>query len=85
MNRLIVVSVIAGGLFAGSSGFAADSQRTWSTKRQYFTQVVGCMKKRMAADKGISYNQAAKVCKDQVTRQHDGPEAGPLVAADTQH
>jgi hypothetical protein len=36
----------------------------------------------MANDKNISYNQAAKICKEEVSKQTVGADAGPLVAAD---
>jgi hypothetical protein len=43
------------------------------------------MKKRMAADRYISYNEAARACKEQVNRQFDAANSGPLVAADVKH
>jgi hypothetical protein len=43
------------------------------------------MRKRMANDKYVSYNQAAKLCKDEVTKQLDASDTGPLVAADTKN
>lgn len=90
MNRLptaIVPAVIAiaGSVLGFSTSVAADPGHSFAAKRQFASQVIGCMRKRMAGDKYISYNQAAKMCKDEVTKQNDGADAGPLVAVDTKH
>ncbi len=89
MNRLPAVIAIAGGVMAtsvmtGLPAFGADSTHTLPSKRQFVSQVINCMRKRMAVDKNISYNQAAKFCKDEVTRLAAGPDSGTLVA-DTKH
>jgi hypothetical protein len=89
MNRLPAVIVpaviaIAGSLSGFSTSLAADPGHSFAAKRQFASEIVGCMRKRMAADKYISYNQAAKTCKDEVTKQNDGADAAPLVA-DTKH
>jgi len=68
-----------------SAAFAADAPHSLAAKRQYASQVIGCMRKRMANDKYVSYNQAAKICKDEVTKQLDASDTGPLVAADTKN
>jgi hypothetical protein len=85
MKRLPVVMTIAGSLLASSVTLAADPLHSFSAKRQFAVQVIGCMRKRMSNDKYISYNQAAKDCKQEVTRQADVTPTGPLVAADTKH
>ena len=90
MNRLPVVIAIAASMLGGltaigsSTALAADpAHSSWSAKRQFASQVINCMRKRMANDKYISYNQAAKICKDEVSKQTVGGDAaGPLVAAD---
>jgi hypothetical protein len=41
------------------------------------------MKKRMSSDRLISYNGAAKLCKDEVARRFENASPGPLVAADS--
>lgn len=46
-----------------------------------YTQIISCMKKRMAANQLLSYNQAAKDCKARVLLRGNAP-SGPLVAAD---
>jgi hypothetical protein len=83
MNRLLLVVAIAGTVIGTSTALAADPGHSFSAKRQFASQVVSCMRKRMASDKYISYNQAAKICKDEVAKQLDGSDAGPLVAADS--
>ncbi len=90
MNRLPAVIAIAGGVMAssamtGSPALGADSTHSLSSKRQFVGQVINCMRKRMAVDKSISYNQAAKLCKVEVAQHEIGPAAGTLVAADTKH
>ena len=71
--------------FAATQAWAVDSiaARPPMTKRQMVGQIIDCMKKRMYADRAISYNEAAKVCKNQVARQNDASASGALVAADT--
>lgn len=83
MNRLTAVVAIAGTVLGTSTALAAYPPRSISAKRQFASQVVSCMKKRMASDKYISYNKAAKICKDEVTKLLDGTDGGPLVAADS--
>jgi len=86
-----VVIVLGGSLLGLSLGstipaaFAADASHSLAAKRQYASQVIGCMRKRMANDKYISYNQAVKICKDEVSKQLDSSDTGPLVAADTKN
>jgi hypothetical protein len=83
MNRLTLVVAVAGTVWGAPTAFAADPLHSFSAKRQFASQVISCMRKRMASDKYVSYNQAAKICKDEVTKQLEGGDAGPLVAADT--
>jgi hypothetical protein len=86
MNRLPIVIAIAGSMLGGltaiGSSTALASHTSWSAKRQFASQVINCMRKRMANDKYISYNQAARICKDEVSKQTVGADTGPLVAAD---
>lgn len=53
-----------------------------AAKRLFAREVIGCMKTRMRADRRLSYNQAAKDCKEYVARQPDGRAREPLVASD---
>ena len=70
-------------MFAETQSLAADSvaQQTM-TKRQMFIKAVSCMKQRMSTDRGISYNAAAKACKDQISEQSGNLASGTLVASD---
>jgi hypothetical protein len=80
LNRMMTVIAMAGLLLVAAQAVAADPGQPALTRRQMVTQIIGCMKKRMSASRTISYNEAAKVCKDQL-KQSDS--SGPLVAADT--
>lgn len=88
MNRMPVAAItlgilaISAGILAVSPVFAADhAGQAPMSKRELAGQIVGCMKRRMSADRYISYNQAAKDCKAQVLGRR---EASPtLVASDT--
>lgn len=84
MNRALMMIAVTSAIFAGEQAFAVDSidQPTMS-KRHMIGQIVGCMKKRMAADKTTSYNEAAKACKDQINRQISNSPSGALVTSDT--
>jgi hypothetical protein len=82
MNRIITVIAITSVTFVTARALADDSAgQSRMTKRQLFAQVVGCMKKRMSASNTISYNEALKVCKDQIRSQGDNPSR-TLVASD---
>jgi hypothetical protein len=82
MNRIPVVIAMLGALLAGSQSSAVDlKNESLATKRLAANKVIDCMRKRMSKDRSISYNEAARVCKQEVTSQLDSP--GALVAADT--
>lgn len=83
MNCVLVVIAMTGAVFWGAQALAVDSipQPTMS-KRQIIVQIVGCMKKRMSTDKTISYNEAAKACKERLNKQSDNSISGTLVASD---
>jgi hypothetical protein len=84
MNRLLTIVAATGVIFAGAQALAADSVRqSTMSKRQVIVQIVGCMKKRMAANKSSSYNEAMKACKDQINKEGDTLASGALVASDT--
>ena len=84
MNRIVTVIALSGLVFASTRALAADppSQSPMS-KRQVVARVVGCMKKRMAANKNSSYNEAMKVCKEQIRKENDNSPGGTLVASDS--
>jgi hypothetical protein len=83
MTRLSLAIALGTAVLASTQASANDWKgQPLSTKRQVVAQVIDCMKKRMSGDRSISYNEAAKVCKNEVNRRFDNA-AGPLVAADT--
>jgi hypothetical protein len=83
MERASLAIATAVAVLASTHAFADDWKgQSLATKRQVVSQVVDCMRKRMSSDRAISYNQAAKVCKDEVNRRYDAASAGPLVAAE---
>jgi hypothetical protein len=84
MKHVVTVVALAGLIFAGTQALAADStsQPTMS-KRKTIAQMVGCMRKRMSANRSISYNDSMKACKDQMNKKNDNLPSGALVASDT--
>jgi hypothetical protein len=83
MNRAVTAVALTSAIFVGTPALAADStsQPTMS-KRQMIVQIVGCMRKRMSANKSSSYNEAMKACKDQINKQSDNLPSAALVASD---
>jgi hypothetical protein len=84
MNRALTITAMAGAIFVSGQAFPVDSTgQPAMGRRQMAVQIVGCMKKRMAADKLISYNEAAKACKGQISKRSANSPPGTLVASDT--
>jgi hypothetical protein len=84
MNRLSTVMVMTGAIFVGQQALADDLVNPPAlSKRQMISAMIDCMKKRMSADRAISYHEAAKVCKEDIKRD-DGPSSSALVASDSQ-
>ncbi len=83
MNHVLTALAMTG-LLIGAQALAVDStgQPTMS-KRQLIAQMVGCMRKQMSANNTISYNEAMKACKDQISKQTDNSASRTLVASDT--
>jgi hypothetical protein len=85
MNRLPIVIASAGAIFVGSQALAIDSvNQSTMSKRQMIAQIVGCMKRRMSANKDSSYKEAMKACRDQINKERDNSPTGAFVASDTQ-
>jgi hypothetical protein len=83
MNRALPMITMTCAMFTGAPALAVDSVRPPTmTKRQMIVQTVSCMRKRMSASKTISYNDAAKACKNQIDKQRDNSTSGALVASD---
>jgi hypothetical protein len=83
MKRLTLILATVSTAAAASPAFASDwKSQPLAVKRQMVTQIVSCMKKRMAGDRMVSYNQAAKECRETVEGQLEKSTTGPLVASD---
>jgi len=82
MKRVVTVIAFTGVICVGAQALAVDlTNPPAMNKRQMFVQVIGCMKKRMSANKSSSYDDAMKVCKDQISKQSDSSSSGALVAS----
>ena len=80
MNRLLTVVATTGVIIVASQALAMDSDnQSTMSKRQMISQIVGCMKKRMSANKDSSYREAMKVCRNQIDKRSD-----TLPVSDTQ-
>ena len=87
MKRLTLILASATVLASASAVLATSPvfASAWkgqplAVKRQMASQLISCMKKRMYGDRLISYNEAAKRCRDEVQGQLEKATAGPLVA-----
>ncbi len=84
MNRVATVLSLSGVMFVGPQALAVVSASQPAMHRhQMVAQLVGCMKKRMAANRNASYNDAMKACKDLINKERDNSPAGALVASDS--
>jgi hypothetical protein len=84
MNRPAMVIALAGVIFAGTAALGDESASQSRTSRHHaIAQLVVCMKKRMSDDKGISFIDARKTCKDQIANHGDSTSSGTLVASAT--
>jgi hypothetical protein len=84
MNRLVAIIALAGMIFVGTRALGDESaNQSRMSKRHTVVQMVDCMKKRMSHDRGTSFNEARKTCKDQVAKQSDSASSGALVASAT--
>jgi hypothetical protein len=83
MTRVLTMIVMGVLILVAAPAIAVDAigQSTVS-KRQTIVQVANCMRKRMSADRDISYNAAAKVCKNQVNNQSNN-SASVTLASDS--
>jgi hypothetical protein len=83
MNRLLTVIVMTGAIVAGQEALADGLVNPPSiSKRQMISLMIDCMKKRMSADRAISYHEAAKACKEDIKRD-DNSSSSALVASDS--
>jgi hypothetical protein len=70
-------------MFIVARARALDFASPSMTKHQMIEQVASCMRKRMSVDKAVSYIEAAKACKVQVSKQRDNSASGAIVASHT--
>jgi hypothetical protein len=75
MNRLLTLIAMTGAIFASAETSAADPINQSPTHKR---QMMGCMTKRMSADKALSYNEATKACKAQLHKQIDNLASNTL-------
>jgi hypothetical protein len=84
MPRMLTMIAMGVVIHMGALAIADDATaQSTVSKHQMIVQVVNCMKKRMSVDKEISYNAAAKVCKNQVNNQSNNSESVAVVASDS--
>ena len=70
MKRLTLILATVSAVLAASHVLASDRKgQPPAAKHQIVVQMIACMKKRMNSDRLISYNQASKVCREQVRAQ----------------
>lgn len=82
MIRALTMIAMAVVMLMAAPAIADDAvSQTAMSKRQMMLHVINCMKKRMSANREISYNAASKVCKDQVNNQSNSPVSVALVAS----
>jgi hypothetical protein len=63
----VMVIAMAGMIFVGGQAFAGNALSQAAMNRR---QLINCMNKTMSSNKAISYNEATKVCKDQLKAQN---------------
>jgi hypothetical protein len=84
MNRVVTVIALTSVIFLGTQALAVDSARQPTmSKHQMIAQMLGCMRKRMSADKNSSYHDSMKACKTQINKQSDTLPSVPPAASDT--
>jgi hypothetical protein len=82
-HRAAALIALAAAIFLAMPVSADDSaNRPSLNKRQTIEQIIGCMRKRMSANQSRSYNEAMKICKDQINKVGNGSSSEALVASD---
>jgi hypothetical protein len=66
---------------AGAQALADSVPPPTMTKHQMIVKTIDCMRKRMSIDRAVSYNEAAKTCRDQISKQSDKSAPGALVVS----
>jgi hypothetical protein len=57
--------------FAGTQARADAVPQPTMTKHEMIVKTVVCMRKRMSIDRAVSYNEAARTCKAQISKPSD--------------
>jgi len=84
MNRLPTLVVTLAAMCVASRAIATDSGNSATiSKRQMITQIAGCMKRRMAAERDSSYREVMKICKNQINQGGDNLPSGAALASDS--
>jgi hypothetical protein len=55
--------------FSGPRALADSVRQPTMTRHQLIVKTIDCMRKRMSIDRAVSYNEAAKTCRDQMSKQ----------------
>ena len=83
MNRVQTPMAVLIITLLGAHALAADAAKPAPiTKHQMAVLMNDCMKKRMWADQKISYNEAARACKDQLSQHGARGVSDALLASD---
>ena len=75
MYRELTVIAMTGMMFVGAQVLAGNSRNQAALNRRH---VIDCMSKRMSANKAVSYNEAAKACKDQLKTLNANLTSNPV-------
>jgi hypothetical protein len=67
--------------FTGARALAVSERPPTMTRHQMMVKMIDCMRRQMSIDRVVSYNEAAKTCRDQISKQRDKSAPGALVAS----
>jgi hypothetical protein len=81
-NTLTVLAMTSGA-FAGAPASVDSPPQPTMTRHQLVAKTIECMRKLMSKDATVSYNEAAKTCRHQISRQSDKSAPGSPVASGT--
>jgi hypothetical protein len=80
MSITLRMAVITGVALLSARAFAAEPLNRPASNRH---QLLACMTKRMSASRTVSYNEAARLCKDQLKAQNTPPASSAAVKPST--
>jgi hypothetical protein len=85
MGRLLVAIATTSLIFLASQAHGTDSKNQPAiSKRQKISQIIGCMRRQLAADKDSTYKEAMKICKNEIDKESDNLQSDAVVASDNQ-